>query len=99
MQAVLLQPLAAGVVVKLALLHTMFATCGLPCGKGALWFYGSIVCFSVSERSNVSKRNSEVSNGNRWCQRQSVRGAVCQPFHPHHDAAQTGNTCTFNILL
>lgn len=50
------------------------------------------VCFvfAVSERPDVSKRDSEVSDGNRRRQRQSVRGAVRQPLHSDHDAAQTG---------
>lgn len=48
--------------------------------------------FSVSERSDVSKRDTEVLDRNRWRQRQSVRGAVRQSLHSNHDAAQTGNS-------
>ncbi len=48
------------------------------------------MCSTVSECSDVPKHHSEVSDWDRRCQCQSVRGAVCQSVHSHHDAAQTG---------
>lgn len=48
------------------------------------------LCLIVLECSHVSERDAEMSDGDRRSERQSVRGAVHQPVHPHHDSAQTG---------
>lgn len=72
------------------------------CLSSILCFRKFIICVAtystVSECSDVPERHAEVSDRDRRCQCQSVRRAVCQPVHAHHDAAQTG-TCTLILLL
>lgn len=60
---------------------------------------GQVMCLSVTfsfftpsvpECSHVSQRDAEMSDRDCWSECQSVRGAVCQPVHPHHEPAQTG---------
>lgn len=55
--------------------------------------------FSVPECSHVPQRDAEVPDGDRWCECQPVRGAVCHALHPHHVSAQAGEQQNRRVRL